>query len=170
MARSALFLLSAALIAASSLGAQGVGAPGKGADRAQLEQRFREQAAQLIQQRLSLTDKQMGQLQQSNQKFGPQLVQLATQERGTRQQLRAEMQSASPNQSHVSDLLDASLRLQRQRLSIVEAEQKDLAGFLTPVQRAGYLALQAQFRNRAQELSRENGARRGRRPGPGNHP
>src|SRR3954468_19596742 len=113
--KSAFVLLSAALLGASSAGSQA------GADRAQLEQRFREQAAQLIQQRLALTDKQMGQLQQTNQKFAPQLTQLATQERETRRQLRVEMQSASPNQSHVSDLLDASLRLQKQRISIVEA-------------------------------------------------
>jgi Spy/CpxP family protein refolding chaperone len=147
-------------------------APGKTADRAQLEQRFREQAAKLIQQRLALTDKQMGQLQQTNQKFGPQMTQLASQERETRRQLRAEMQSASPNQSHVSDLLDTSLRFQKQRLSIVEAEQNELATFLTPLQRARYLALQAQFRNRAQELARENGGGRrgGRRPGRGNRP
>ncbi|HUR00614.1 MAG TPA: hypothetical protein VM166_14270 [Gemmatimonadaceae bacterium] len=156
------------MLCASTSGSQ-VPAPAKGADRAQLEQRFREQAAKLIQQRLSLTDKQMGQLQQTNQKFAPQLSQLATQERETRRQLRTEMQSASPNQSHVNDLLDTSLRLQKQRISIVEAEQKDLAAFLTPVQRAQYLALQAQFRNRAQELARQNGGGRrgGRRPGPG---
>jgi len=42
----------------------------------------------------------------------------------------------------------------------VEAEQKDLARFLTPTQRAGYIALQAQFRMRAQELSRKNGQRK----------
>ena len=170
MIKAPFVLLTAVLVAASSADAQ-IPGPAKGADRAQLEQRFREQAAQLTQQRLALTDKQMTQLQQSNQKFGPQLVQLATQERATRQQLRAEMQSASPNQSHVNDLLDASIRLQKQRISIVEAEQKELAGFLTPVQRARYLALQAQFRNRAQELSRQDGGmRRVRRPGPGNHP
>jgi hypothetical protein len=57
------------------------------------------------------------------------------------------------NQKRVSDLLDATLRLQKQRIALVESEQKDLAGFLTPVQRARYIFLQAQFRKRAQELS-----------------
>jgi hypothetical protein len=60
------------------------------------------------------------------------------------------------NQQHVSALLDDALRLQKQRIALVEAEQKDLARFLTPVQRAGYLALQAQVRRRAQELARDN--------------
>jgi len=64
------------------------------------------------------------------------------------------------NQQHVSDLLDNTMRLQKQRIALVEAEQKDLARFLTPVQRAGYLALQAQFRNRAQELGRDNAIQR----------
>jgi hypothetical protein len=55
----------------------------------------------------------------------------------------------------VSALLDNALRLQKQRIALVEAEQRDLARFLTPVQRAGYLALQAQVRRRAQELARD---------------
>jgi hypothetical protein len=67
----------------------------------------------------------------------------------------------SANQQHVSDLLDGALRLQRQRLTIVEAEQKELAGFLTPVQRARYIALQSQFGKRAQELSGEGRAKQG---------
>ena len=56
----------------------------------------------------------------------------------------------------MSSLLDDALRFQKQRIALVEAEQKDLARFLTPVQRAGYLALQAQVRGRAQELARDN--------------
>jgi hypothetical protein len=57
--------------------------------------------------------------------------------------------------------------LQKQRIAMVEAEQKDLARFLTPTQRAGYLALQAQVRRRAQELARGKSPRpRDRRPVP----
>jgi hypothetical protein len=61
----------------------------------------------------------------------------------------------------VSDLLDASIRLQKQRISIVESEQKELARFMTPVQRARYIALQQQFRRRAQELDRPNATQKG---------
>jgi hypothetical protein len=97
----------------------------------------------------------MGQLQQSNARFGPQLNQVAAQEREARRQLRLELTSGTdPNQQHVSELLDKSLQLQKQRISIVEAEQKDLARFMTPVQRARYIALQQQFRRRTQELAR----------------
>lgn len=136
---------------------QSVTAAPKG-DRTALEQQFRERTAKLVQQRLGLNDAQLAKLEQSNSKFAPQLRQLAAQERDIRFQLRQEMMAGnSANQQHVSDLLDAAIRMQRQRLGIVEAEQKELAGFLTPVQRARYIALQAQFGKRAQELSGQGG-------------
>jgi len=127
-------------------------------NRAALEQRFREQSARVAQQRLGLTDAQLAQLSQSNARFAPQQNQLVIQERETRRQLRIEMTAGNQaNQQHVSALLDDALRLQKQRIALVEAEQKDLARFLTPVQRAGYLSLQAQVRRRAQELARGDG-------------
>ena len=126
------------------------------AQRPALEQQLRQKMAMITQQRLGLTDAQMTQLQQSNARFTPQLTQLLATERETRRQLRAELMSPTPNQQHVSTLIDQTISLQKQRVSIVEAEQKDLARFMTPVQRAKYVALQAQFRRRAQELARQN--------------
>ena len=140
--------------------AQAVTAAPQG-NRTVLEQQFRERTAKLVQQRLGLNDAQLGKLEQSNARYAPQLRQLAAQERDIRFQLRQEMMAGnSANQQHVSDLLDAAFRMQRQRLGIVEAEQKELAGFLTPVQRARYIALQAQFGKRAQELSGQGGKQR----------
>ena len=144
-------------------------APG---DRTALEQQFKERAAKLTQQRLRLTDPQLEKLEQSNARFAPLHRQLAAQDRDIRKQLRQEMTAGdAANQKRVSDLLDATLRLQKQRIALVESEQKDLAGFLTPVQRARYIFLQAQFRKRAQELSGQGagpnqglGGQRRRRP------
>jgi protein CpxP len=128
------------------------------ADRAALEQQFRERTARLTKQRLGLTDAQLDRLEKTNARFAPQLRQLVMQEREIRRQLRQEMTAGnSANQQHVSDLLDGALRVQKQRISIVESEQKELAAFLTPVQRARYIALQAQFRKRAEELSGQGG-------------
>lgn len=144
----------------------------KPGNRTALEQQFRERAAKLTQQRLGLTDAQLEKLEQSNARFAPQHRQLAAQDRDIRTQLRREMTAGNAaNQKRVSDLLDATLRVQKQRIALVESEQKDLAGFLTPVQRARYIFLQAQFRKRAEELSgqgvRQNqglGGQRRRRP------
>ncbi|HEY0528589.1 MAG TPA: hypothetical protein VGD02_07155 [Gemmatimonadaceae bacterium] len=140
-------------------------------DRATLEQQLRVRTANVLQKRLGLSSGQMDKLEQSNRKFAPQLARVAAQERDTRKQLRGEMQSPTPNQQRVSDLLNTSLQLQRQRLDLVDAEQKDLSGFMTPVQRAGYLAFQIQLRRRAEQLANQNGgvgmirrAGAGRRP------
>jgi protein CpxP len=126
-------------------------------NRTVLEQQFRERVAKVAQQRLGLTDAQMTQLQASNARFAPRLQQLVVQERETRRQLRLEMTSATPNQAHVNQLIYTSLQLQKQRISVVEEEQKDLARFMTPVQRAKYIALQQQLRRRAQELAGRDG-------------
>jgi Spy/CpxP family protein refolding chaperone len=141
------------------------------ANRAALEQQFKERTAKLTQQRLGLTDAQLARLEQTNARFAPQLRQLSAQERDVRRQLRQEMMAGnSANQQHVSDLLNASIQLQKQRIALVESEQKELAGFLTPIQRARYVALQTQFRKRAEELSgqgsRPNQSPRGQRKRP----
>jgi periplasmic protein CpxP/Spy len=158
------------LLAATEARAQPVTGPAN-PNRAALEQTFREQSAKVAQKRLGLTDAQLAQLAQSNARFAPQQNQLVVQERETRRRLRVEMTAGDQvNQQHVSALLDSALRLQKQRIALVEAEQKDLARFLTPVQRAGYLSLQAQVRRRAQELARANpnqGQALGQRPGTG---
>ena len=54
--------------------------------------------------------------------------------------------------------LDRVLQLQRQRLDLMADEQKDLAGFLTPVQRAKYAALQEQIRRRVENARRQRAA------------
>lgn len=142
--------------------AQPVTAPVTKADRPALERQFRERVARLTKERVGLTDAQMTQLEASNARFAPQLTQVAARERETRRQLRQELTSgAQPNQQKVSDLLDAAIRLQKQRIAIVESEQKELARFMTPVQRARYIALQGQFRRRSQELERQGGAGKG---------
>jgi Spy/CpxP family protein refolding chaperone len=164
MKRVAGFAVVSMFLAATALQAQPVNAAAN-PNRAALEQQFREQSARLAQQKLGLTDAQLAQLEQSNARFAPQMNQLVVQERETRRQLRVEMAAGNQaNQQRVSDLLDNAVRLQKQRLALAETEQKDLARFLTPVQRAGYVALQAQFRKRAQELARGNAIQR---PGPG---
>jgi hypothetical protein len=152
MPRTLAIVLAALLAPLFTAGAQKV-PPAKPGDRPALEQQFRERSARLAKQRLGLTDAQLERLEKSNARFAPQFRQLATQEHDIRDQLRREMTLGdSANQRHVNELLDASIRLQKQRIAVVESEQKELATFLTPVQRARYLFLQTQFQKRAAEL------------------
>ena len=65
--------------------------------------------------------------------------------------------STQADQSRITGYLDKLVQLQRQRVDLIEQEQKDLAQFMTPLQRARYTALQEQVRRRVEQLRRHNG-------------
>jgi hypothetical protein len=69
--------------------------------------------------------------------------------------------STHANQSQVSGYLDQLVELQHQRSDLVDQEQKELAQFMTPVQRARYTALQEQVRRRVEQLQRQRQAASG---------
>ncbi len=129
-------------------------AAGSPEERAQLEQQFRHQLAQIVKERLQLSDDQFRKLVETNQRYEGQRRDLVKQERDILLGLRSEQQSATPNQQRVSQLIDQRLQIEQQRLAITQQEQRELGTFLTPVQRAQYGALQEQIRRRLQEIRR----------------
>jgi protein CpxP len=134
--------------------------------RQMLEQRLRERTGDLVRRRLQLSDDQMSKLQSTNRQFEPQRASLLMKERDVRRELRDQLVSATADQSRVAALLDQAMMLERQRLDLAQSEQRELAKFLTPVQRAKLFGLQNEMRRRAQELrNRPPG-----RPGPGMRP
>ena len=139
--------------------------------RANLEQLVRQRMAQVTKQRLNATDDQMVKLQASNQKFDEQRRLILQQEGQARKALREEM--LNPDETHqarVAELLDRVVKMQRQRADIQEEEQKELANYLTPLQRAKYFALEQQIRQRVTQLRQaQQQGRLGRAgvPGPG---
>ena len=153
------------------LGAQNEGPPrGAGPRRDMLEQRLRERTAEIVQRRLQLTDVQMKQLQAVNRQFEQQRGSLIAREREIRRDLRAEILSGDKaNQQKVGQLLDQTMQLERQRLELLQNEQRELAKFLTPVQRAKLFGLQNELRRRTQEL-RGRGGMQGRNGPPGGPP
>ncbi len=151
-------VLAASLVLVGRTDAQG-GAQQQ--NRPVLEQQLRERLATITRQRLLLDDAQMSKLQAVNARFAPQMAALATQERQTRQQLRQQLTAATPDQTQVASLIDNLLRFQKQHIGLLESEQKDLSAFLTPVQRAKYMALQTEIRRRADQL--RGGGMRGQR-------
>jgi len=123
--------------------------------RRQLEQRLRQRLGVIVKRELKLDDAQAQRLGSVSAKYETERRQLAAQERELRLQLRDEMQGGDQaNQDRVSRALDRMLEVQRKRLDIVQREQKELSTFLTPVQRAKYLALQDQVRRRLEEARR----------------
>jgi Spy/CpxP family protein refolding chaperone len=140
-------------------------------NRALLQQRIGERLAQMVQQRLGLTDDQMKQLQATNRNYDERRRLLVQQERDIRMALRDEMfRGDSANQSRIGDMLDRAVKVQRQRLDLVESEQRDLSRFLTPLQRAKYFAIQDQMHRRMEQFREQRAPRGGalrREGGPG---
>jgi Spy/CpxP family protein refolding chaperone len=163
-------MVSLALLAlASGLDAQGVGPRGQQPRRAQLEQRVRQQFAAVVKERLALTDDQLRKLGETSRKYEERRRLLLAQERDARMGLRQELIAGDDraDQERVSRLLDQMVVVQRQRIQLFEEEQKELATFLTPVQRAKFAALQEQLRKRMEEMRGRRQQRNPRQEGKG---
>lgn len=148
LVRRALLVL---VVVASAASAQGV--PGDSARRDSLEARVRARMAMMLRNQLGLNDEQLRRLQQTNRRFEGQRRALFDQERRVRADLRTVLASGdSAADARVAPLLDRTIQLQRERLDLLEAEQRELATFLTPTQRARLYGLEEQMRRRAQDL------------------
>ncbi|MFL5576182.1 MAG: hypothetical protein ACJ79S_09485, partial [Gemmatimonadaceae bacterium] len=146
----------AAAQASGGAGAKQGGSPPSGPRRARLEQQVRERFGRVVQQRLGLTDAQLSRLAQTNQRFDGERRALFQRERQVRLALRDEVgNEGAANQQRVDELIRSAIQIQRQRLDLVEREQQELAGFMTPVQRARYLDLQEKLRRRVEQLRSE---------------
>lgn len=162
MARAGL-LMGIAMAALAPLGAQD--RPDRPAERSpqrdSLEARVRARMAQVLRTQVGLNDEQIRRLQGVNRQFEAQRRSLFEQERRTRIELRAAMEIGdSTQQERIGSLLDRTVALQRQRIDLIEAEQKELATFLTPLQRARLYGMEEQIRRRTEEM------RQGRSGGP----
>jgi hypothetical protein len=129
--------------------------------RQALEQRVRQRTASVVQQQLGLNAEQMRRLGEVNREMEGQRRLLNQQERDIRVGLRAEvMRGDSANQDRVARYVDQLIDVQRRRIELLSREQRALAAFMTPSQRARYLAIQDQVRRRMEDM-------RGRRRGAG---
>lgn len=154
MIRARLVLLLA-LLAAAPAAAQRPAVPD---DRAELETRFRQAFARAVRERVGLNDDQMRRLGPVNEKYAVQRRQLQMDERSARIALqRALRVPETADSARVSALLDRMLRLQQQRVELLRAEQQELAAFMTPIQRARYMALQEQLRRQVEQRGQGRG-------------
>lgn len=134
-------------------------------DRAQLKQQIRDRIGGALKKNLNLSDDQFTKLQATNKRYEERRRLLVEQERDARMGMRDLMIAGdTTNQAKVSSLLDRMMLVQRQRFELVEQEQKELAGYLTPLQRAKYLGMQEQMFRRVEAL-RQQGMNRGQQRG-----
>ncbi len=138
--------------------------------RQQLEMQLRRGLWRVAKQRVGFTDEQMTRLESTTQRFDTRRRSLADDERTQRQILRREvLADSSANDAALGAALDRVYLLQRQRADLLIEEQREFAAFMTPVQRAKFMALQEQLRRRAETLreARPAGAMGRRAPGGG---
>jgi hypothetical protein len=156
-----LMVLALAMVSASSAVEAQRAKPDSGPARRQaLEQRVRQRTAAVVQQQLGLNAEQMRRLGEVNRDMEGERRLLNQQERDIRVGLRAEvMRGDSANQDRVARYVDQLIDVQRRRIDLLSREQRALAAFMTPTQRAQYLAIQDQVRRRMEDM------RGRRRPG-----
>jgi Spy/CpxP family protein refolding chaperone len=157
--RILLTLAAVVSLAASTIGAQQApqGAPPLDPQRDSLETQVRVRMMQMLKTQLNLTDEQVRRLGATNRRFEGQRRQMFEQERRVRFDLRQAL-SEGGDTTQVASLLDRMLTLQKDRASLMEAEQRELATFLTPVQRARLVGLEEQIRRRMTDMRDNRGA------------
>ncbi len=132
--------------------------------RAQIEERF----SQRVQEELHLTPDQAAKLRASQERFGGQRRTLMHQQMERRMALNDQMQpGVAANADSVRKLMDANQAARAQMLKLDQDEDREMAGYLTPVQRARYQQMREGFMRRVAEMRAQ---RRGGRMGPGMGP
>ena len=116
-------------------------------------QALQRRLAEVVQRTLGASDDQMRRLGEVTRKYQGERKGLNQRDREARQTIRAEvLRDSLADQDKVSRMLDELVAVQRQRLDVFAREQRDLAAFLTPVQRAKYATLQEGLRKKVDQL------------------
>jgi hypothetical protein len=127
--------------------------------RAEVEQQLRERFSGAVKQQLGLDDAQVRKLQEHNRKFADRRQSLVQRERDARGVLREELQrDQQADNPKVATALQELMKVQKERSALLEDEDKSLSEFLTPLQRARYMALQEAMRKRIEELRKRAAA------------
>jgi len=107
-----------------------------------------------VRRQLNLNNEQMRTLNQVNTKYERQRGDIQRDERQARLGLKAAMEdtAAGDQNARIEQQMNVLVGAQRRRADLFENEQKELAGFLTPLQRARYSVLQERLAQRLQQL------------------
>jgi hypothetical protein len=134
-------------------------------DQQVLRQRVRQAFAGVVRKQLNLNAAQMQTLQRTDQKYEQQRRAVVLDEREARLGLRSAMEDSTghPDQEKIAQYLDQLVRGQRRRAELLDAEQKELATFLLPLQRAQYFSLKERLARKLLELQADSSAGPGRR-------
>lgn len=132
-------------------------------DRSELEQDIRRGFSRAVREQVGLTEEQMKQLSAVTQRYARARRELQRDEEQTRVTLRRFIRDSASTDTAVDHAIQRLLAIQKRRVELLEGEQRELAVFMTPIQRARFMALQEQVRRRVEQRRRRPGNDRGDR-------
>jgi hypothetical protein len=136
------------------------------AERDRLQQEIERRFGSVVQQRLGLSDDQAGKLRATEERFRPRRRAIVRQQLLLRNGLQDQMRpgrAADPDS--VRRMMDAIQTNRGDLLRLEQEQDREMAGYLTPVQRAQYQMLRERLIQRLQEVRRERAQQREGRPG-----
>jgi Spy/CpxP family protein refolding chaperone len=127
--------------------------------RHQIEERF----AARVQEELGLTNEQATKLRATSQRFGVRRREFRTRYHGLREGLSAQLRpGVAANQDSVAKLTDAMIDLRIASAQSTRDEMREVAKYLTPVQRARFFAMRERLHHRMKEAHEHGGMGAGR--------
>ena len=160
-----LWMLGLAVVLAPSLGAQ-QHMMRDSAKAAQLRARIDSVFTSRVQQELKLTADQTTKLRATQERFGARRRALMQQQLERRRALNEQMQpGVAANADSVNKLMEGIRSARAELLKIEQDEDREMAGYLTPVQRARFMQMRERLMERVGEMRRGRGQGKGMRPG-----
>ncbi len=154
------FVWVLALTLAPSLAAQqDSSGPGEAPERERLLQQVERRFGAVVQQQLGLTDDQAGRLRATEEGFRSRRRDILRRRLQLRLGLQSQMrpgQAADPDS--VRKLMDGMQANRAESFQLEQQQDQEMAGYLTPVQRAQYQMLRERLLRRLAEVRRERGA------------
>src|SRR5437867_2725993 len=155
-------LLSLVVLLAPSLSAQQRDTVEAGRLRAQIESTI----TRRVQEDLNLSQDQATKLRATQERFGTRRRDVMQQQLARRRALENQMQPGiAANSDSVRKLMDGMQSGRAEMLKIEQDQDREMAAYLTPVQRARYQQMRERFMQRIGEMRMERRETRGMRPG-----
>ncbi len=160
------FMWVVCLALAPALAAQQDSAAGPdSAERERLQGEIERRFGTVVQQRLGLSDDQANKLRDTEERFRTRRRAIVRQQVLLRFGLEDQMRPGrAANPDTVRRLMDAIQGNRSDLLTIEQQQDREMAGYLTPVQRAQYQMLRERLMRRLQEVRRERALQREGRP------
>jgi len=160
-------LLSLVVLLAPSLSAQQRDTVEAGRLRAQIESTF----TRRVQKDLNLSQDQAAKLRVTQERFGARRRDVMQQQMERRRALENQMQPGiAANADSVRRLMDGIQTGRAEMLKIEQDQDREMSGYLTPVQRARYQQMRERLMQRVGELRMERREGRGMQRGPAARP